>query len=384
MGPRLMENKMDKERQHAKRGFILFLIGGILIIAALVISGILVEKRKHYLVRENHERAAAAVAGQRVRIVSATRSQGIRTVTLEGEARPFAAVTLYSKVSGYLKEIRVDKGDHVKAGQLLAVIESPEHNKQYEAAIVDAQNKRKDASRAKTLVEKKLISLQDADHAEADARVAEANAEALRTQKDYEILRAPFDSTVTARFADPGALVQSAINAQTTALPLVALSQTNKLRVYVYLDQRDASFVRLGDRAEIYDSARPDVRLPAVVSRVGGELDSKTRTLLTELDLDNKQGPILAGSFVQVSLTLRTTPLVEIPADALLSKDETALVAVVSSDNKANFRKVSVADSDGKMVRLISGLSEGELVILNPGFGISEGLHVEPVSIAPK
>ena len=375
---------MDKERQPAKRGFILFLIGGILIIAALVISGILIEKRKHYLARETHERTAAAVAGQRVRVVSATRSQGIRTVTLVGEARPFAAVTLYAKVSGYLKEIRVDKGDHVKAGQLLAVIESPELDRQYEAAIVDAQNKRKDAVRAKILVEKKYISLQDADHAEADARVAEANAEALRTQKDYEILRAPFDSTVTARFADPGALVQSAINAQTTALPLVALSQTNKLRVYVYMDQRDASIVHLGDRAEIYDSARPEVRLPAVVSRASGELDSKTRTLLTELDLDNKQGLMLAGSFVQVSITLRTIPLVEIPADALLSKDETALVAVVSGDNKANFRKVSVADSDGKMVRLTSGLSEGELVILNPGFGVSEGMHVEPVSIAPK
>jgi membrane fusion protein (multidrug efflux system) len=379
-----MENRMDKERQHPKRDFTIFLIGGILIIAALVIAGILIEKRKHYLVRETQDRASATVAGQRVRVASATRSQGILTVTLEGEARPFAAVTLYSKVSGYLKEIRVDKGDHVKAGQLLAVIESPELDRQYEAAVVEAQNKRKDAARAKTLVESKYISLQDADHAEADARVAEANAEALRTQKGYEILRAPFDSTVTARFADPGALVQSAINAQTTALPLVALSQTDKLRVYVYLDQRDASFVRLGDRAEIYDSARPEVRLPAVVSRVSGELDAKTRTLLTELDLDNKQGLILAGSFVQVSLMLRTTPFVEIPAAALLSKNDTALVAVVSDDNKASFRAVSVANSDGKMVRLASGLSEGELVILNPGFGISEGMLVEPVSIDPK
>jgi multidrug efflux pump subunit AcrA (membrane-fusion protein) len=108
-----MENRMDKERQHAKRGFIIFLIGGVLIIAALVISGILIEKRKHYLVRETRERASAAVSGQRVRVVSATRSQGIHTITLEGEARSFAAVTLYSKVSGYLKEIRVDKGDHV-------------------------------------------------------------------------------------------------------------------------------------------------------------------------------------------------------------------------------------------------------------------------------
>ena len=379
-----MENRMDKERQHSKGRLILFLIGGILIIAALVISGILVKKQKNYLVRETHERGAAAGAGLRVRVLSATRSQGIRTVTLVGEARPFAAVTLYAKVSGYLKEIRVDKGDNVKAGQLIAVIESPELDRQYEAAIADAQNKRKDAERAKALVDKKLISLQDADHAEADARVAEANAEALRTQKNYEVLRAPFNSTVTARFADPGALVQSATTAQTSALPVVALSQTNRLRVYVYLDQRDATFVRVGDRAEINDSARPEVRLPAVVSRVSGELDPKTRTLLTELDLDNKEGGILAGSSVQVSLTLKTTPLVEIPVEALLSKDEIALVAVVSGDNNVSFRKVSVADSDGKMVRLISGLSEGELVILNPGFGISEGMHVDPVSIAPK
>jgi len=369
---------MDKERQRSGKGLI-FLIGGILIIAALVISGVLIEKRKNYLKGETQKRAAAAGAGQRVRVVSARRSEGIRTAMPAGEARPFAAVTLYAKVSGYLKEIRVDKGDKVKAGQLLAVIESPELDRQYEAALVDAQNKRKDFVRAKALVEKGYISKQDADHAEADARMAEANAEALRTQKDYEILRAPFDATVTARFADPGALVQSAITSQTNALPVVALSQTDRLRVYVYLDQRDASFVRLGDSAEIYDSARPEVRLPAVVSRFSGELDPKTRTLLTELDLDNKRGLILAGSFVQVSLTLKTTPLVEIPAEALLSKDETASVAVVSADNKARFRKVVVADSDGKMVRLTSGLSEGESVILSPGFGISEGMHVEPV-----
>ena len=141
---------------------------------------------------------------------------------------------------------------------------------------------------------------------------------------------------------------------------------------------------RLGDRAEISDSARPEVRLTAVVSRFSGELDPKTRTLLTELDLDNKQGLILAGSFVQVSLTLATTPLVEIPAEALLSKDDTAYVAVVTAENKANFRKVTVADSDGKMVRLTSGLSEGESVVLNSGFGLSEGMHVEPVRSVPK
>ena len=241
-----MEDRMDKERQRSGKGRIIYLIGGIIIIAALVISGILIERQKDYIKGETQKRAAASGAGQGVRVVSATRSQGIRTATLVGEARPFASVTLYAKVSGYLREIRVDKGDKVKAGQLIAVIESPELDRQYEAALVDAQNKRKDFERAKALVEKGYISRQDADHAEADARMAEANAEALRTQKDYEILRAPFDSTVTARFADPGALVQSAVTSQTNALPVVALSQTSRLRVYLYLDQREAFSVRLG------------------------------------------------------------------------------------------------------------------------------------------
>jgi len=375
---------MDKDNQGSGKGRLLYIIGGILVVAALLISGVLIERQKSYIKGETQKRAAGGGAGLKVRVVSATRSQSVRTTTLMGEASPFATVTLYAKVSGYLKEIKVDKGDRVKAGQLLAVIESPELDRQYEAAFVDAQNKRKDFERAKELVGKGYISRQDADHAEAQAKIAEADAEALKTQKDYEFLRAPFDATVTARFADPGALVQSAVTSQTAALPVVALSQINRLRVYVYLDQKDASSVRPGDRAEISDSSRPEVKLSAVVSRVSGELDPKTRTLLTELDLDNKQGLILAGSFVQVSLTLETTPLVEIPAEALLSKNETASVAVVSADNKTNFRRVTVADSDGKMVRISSGLSEGDTVVLNPGFGISEGMLVEPVRVPSK
>ncbi len=374
---------MDREKQRSGRG-ILYLIGIVLIITALVISWLLSEKRKDYIKGETQTRATAGATGQKVRVVVATRSRGTRTTTLTGEASPFASVTLYAKVSGYLREVRVDKGDRVKTDQVLAVIESPELDRQYEAALADALNKRKDFERAKELVGKGYISKQDADHADADAKIAEANAEALKAQKDYQVLRAPFDGTVTARFADPGALVQSALTSQTTALPVVALSQINRLRVYVYLDQRDASLVRPGDRAEIYDSSRPEIKLPAVVSRVSGELDPKTRTLLTELDLDNKEGLILAGSFTQVSLTFATPPLVEIPAEALLSKNESASVAVVSADNKASFRKVTVADSDGKMVRLISGVSEGDTLILNPGFAISEGMHVDPVRVAPK
>jgi membrane fusion protein (multidrug efflux system) len=360
----------------------LFLSGIALLALALVLLLVLFENRRVYLMNETRDRLAAVKAGPEVRVVTAGRSSGERTVTLSGEARPYAAVTLYAKVSGYLKEIGVDKGDRVNAGQVLAVIESPELDRQYESAVVDAQDKRRDADREKILVEKNLVSRQDADHAEAAAGEAEANAEALKVQKGYETLHAPFPGIVTARFADPGALVQSAANSETTALPLVSLSKTDKLRIYVYLDQGDAAFVRIGDHAEISDPSRPDVRLAASISRISGELDPKTRTLLAELDVDNKQGLLLAGSFVQVSLKLKTTPSIEIPAEALLMKDDKAFVAIVARDNKVSFRPVVAADSDGKTVRISSGVEEGQQLVLNPGFGIADGALVQPVGAA--
>lgn len=358
--------------------------GAVLIIIALVALFVLSERKKAYMAKEIKERAAAASAGIPVRVVSATRSSGMRTVTLAGEARPYASVTLYAKVSGYLREIRVDKGDQVKEGQVMAVIESPELDRQYDAALADAKNKRVDAERFKTLVKKGYVSQQDSDNADATARVAEANAESLREQKGYETLRAPFPATVTVRYADPGALVQSAATSQTNALPLVTLSQTDRLRIYVYLDQHEASFVHVGDRAEISDPSRPGVRQYALVSRMSGELDLKTRTLLTELDLDNARGLIIAGSFVQVALTLRTVPYVEVPADAILPKGDKTFVAVLAAGNKVNFRQVAIEDSDGKSVRLQSGLDEGETVVLNPGFGVAEGAQVQPVRAAKK
>jgi membrane fusion protein, multidrug efflux system len=370
---------MIKEILTSKGTRRLFISGIGLVVLAFVLLLVLFENQRVYLMNETRDRLAAVKAGPEVRVVAATRSSGERLVSLTGEARPYAAVTLYAKVSGYLKEIRVDKGDRVNAGQVLAVIESPELDRQYESAVVDAQDKRRDADREKILVGKNLVSQQEADHADAAAREAEANAGALKVQKAYEILPAPFSGVVTARFADPGALVQSAANSQTTALPLVSLSRTDKLRIYVYLDQKDAAYVRIGNLAEISDSSRPDVKLAASITRISGELDPKTRTLLAELDVDNKQGQILAGSFVQVSLKLKTAQSIEIPAEALLMKEDKAFVAIISQGNKVYFRPVVAADSDGKTVRISSGLEEGQKLVLNPGFGITNGTEVQPV-----
>jgi membrane fusion protein (multidrug efflux system) len=357
-----------------------YLVIGIAVIAVvLALLGVLSMIKQSYLKKATKEKAAMIQAGQRVRVITTRRSGGLRSITLSGEANPYASVTLYSKVSGYLREIRVDKGDRVKAGQVLAVIESPEVDRQYEANLADAQNKRAEAARAKELVKKGYIPVQDAETAEATAKIAEMTAEAAKIQKEYETIRAPFSATVTARFADPGALVQSATTQQTAALPVVTLSQTDKLRVYVYLDQKNAVFVHVGDQAEVFDAARTEVRLSASVSRVSGELDQKTRTLLTEIDLDNRNEQILAGSSVQVTLKLKITPSIEIPANALMTKDDKTRAGVITSENRVHFKPVIVLESDGKIVRLSSGLEEGERVVLNPGFEISEGEQIQPV-----
>ncbi len=362
----------------------LFLAGGVLIVAAAVVMLVLVVARRTEVARELKSRKDAIAAGPHVPVVTADKAPAERSVDLTGEARSYATVTLFAKVSGYLREIRADKGDRVKQGQVLAIIEAPELDSQYNAAVADARNKRAVAERYKALVPGNAIARQDAENAEAAALVAEATEAGLKVQKEYETLRAPFSATVTARFADPGALVQNATTSQTATLPLVALSQTDRLRVYIYLDQRNAAFVKVGDHAVIADAARPEVRLAARVSRVSGEIDLKTRTLLVELDLDNRAGKILAGGFVQVTLKLHTPAYVQIPVDALLVRGDKTFVGVVSADNRVTFRPVTVADSDAKAVYIGTGLAEGEHVVLNPGTGILEGELVRPLAVPGK
>jgi membrane fusion protein, multidrug efflux system len=367
---------MNESGFTSRRG--LFLAGGLAVALLVVLLAVLLGSRRSQVQGELRARRADIAAGPRVPIAVARRSPAEQTVVLSGEARPFAEVTLYAKVSGYLREINVDKGDQVNRGQLLALLESPELDRQYDAAVADARTKRLFAGRERSLLKDGVVAHQDYDNAEAAAETAEATAESLKSQKEYEIMRAPFSGTVTSRFVDPGALLQSATTNQTAAQPVVTLSRTDRLRVYIYLDQKNAAFVKKGDRAEIADAARPEVHLPASVTRVSGELDLKSRTLLVELDLDNREGAVLAGGFVQVSLTLKTPPRVQVPAEALLVKGEKSYVGVVGSDNRVRFREVSVADSDGKMVRSSAGLGEGDRVVLNPGSGISEGQLVQP------
>jgi membrane fusion protein (multidrug efflux system) len=369
------------ESQGRRRGSGWLYLAGIL---AVVIAGIgaclLFTRQRAHVEAATEQLTVESQKGPSVEVAIAHKVAGSDTIRLIGEARPYQSAILYAKVSGYMRSISVDKGDFVHANRVIAVIESPETDKQYQAAVADAHNKELIAKRAATLVKKEMISQQDADQAEADAAVSKANLEQIGTLKSYEELRAPFSGTVTARYSDPGALIQNAATSQTSALPLVEVSETTRLRIYVYVDQAHAPFVRNGDTVTITDQANPSLKVVARVTRTSGEIDPKTRTLLVEIDVDNPHNRILAGSFVQAELKVQTPRYVEVPSDALIVRGTQMFVAVVTPDNTIKFTQVAVAVQTGETVRLFSGLDEGERVARSIGERVPEGGKVQPVA----
>jgi membrane fusion protein, multidrug efflux system len=349
---------------------------------AIVVGGVcfLAFTRKSEARAEGQKREDTLAQGPHVRVATVGHSPPQRDVTVEAEAQPYASVTLYAKISGYLRAIKVDKGDKVTKGQVMAIIESPELDQQYLAAQADAVNKRVTEKRAKALVGPGVVSAQDYDTAVASADVADATQRAAADQRGYETLRAPFDGTVTARYADPGALMQSATGAQTGALPVVTVAQVDRLRIYAYLDQRDATFIHEGEVAEVRLAERPGALFKGTVTRLSHDLDPKTRTMLVEVDLDDKEGLIVPGSFVQVTLKIPVPSLVQVPVAALVLRGTAPFVAVVGDDNHVNYAPVKLSDDDGKTARVLEGLKGNERVALNLGDDVADGSLIQPVA----
>jgi RND family efflux transporter MFP subunit len=350
-----------------------FLVGCIILIVVIVSVKFILVKR------EERNLAAEIAAGPEVKVADAVASPGTHTIALTGETRPYQEATLYAKVSGYLRAVKVDKGDVVKAGQVLAVIESPETDQEYVAAAADAKNKKAIAGRMETLFAKKLVSQQEMDQTRADADIAAARLHSSATLKGYETLRAPFAGTITARFADPGALVQNATNSQTSALPVVTVSTIDRLRVDVFVDQHDAAFVEKDEAIQITDPARPGFKIDGKVARQSGALDPRTKMLLTEIDVSNAKKELVPGSFVQVALKAKAPPYVEAPVESLVVKGNQAMVTVVKSDNTITYKPVELANNDGKMLWIASGLNAGETVALSIGDTIPEGGKIRPI-----
>jgi membrane fusion protein, multidrug efflux system len=325
--------------------------GAILVLVAVAILAVVVVVWRHlHLSSERSDLVDATAKGPVVQVVQANAAPGLQAVTVLASVTPYSQATLYAKVSGYLAKVLVDKGDHVKAGQLLR------------------QN---------------AIAAQQADQADADARIAKATLDQDGTLKSYERLTAPFDGQVTARFADPGALVQNATTSQTAAQPVVTVSDDTRLRIDAYVQQDAAPFVHEGDTAQIVDAANTGRSITAKITRVSGQLDPRTRTMLVEVVLDNKDNFILGGSFVYMTLHVPVSSATQVPVGALVTRGNDQFVAVVGSDSRLHYIKVAVASTDGDIVNLAGGIKPGTPIAVDLPAEATDGGLVQSVR-APK
>jgi membrane fusion protein, multidrug efflux system len=370
---------MSEKKKSLLAGGFLYLAGAAIVIAALLGAEWLKSARAKQVTGELHQEQATAEAGPRTDVVTVTSDPPAGHITLLGESHSYLESILYAKISGYLKTVLVDKGDLVKAGELLATIESPETDAQYRAAIANARNLGRISERDQHLVRRDMVAHQDAETAAANARVANQDVANLAALTSYEMIRAPFTGEITARYVDPGALVQAATNS-----PILRVSDTHHERLYVYPDQQQSAHIRVGDLAEITDPAKPGIKIAARVTRLSGEFDPTTRTMLTEIDFYNHRNVIPPESFVEVTIAYRQDAhYLQIPAEALVLRETKTFVAVVSADNRISYKPVVVVNDDGTHVTVRSGLLPGERVALNLSANVPEGGRIQPVTADP-
>jgi membrane fusion protein (multidrug efflux system) len=361
-------------------GSFLVYIAGLLLVAVAAFGGLHLWLQKDAQLLAARDALAEGVAqGPPVQVTTITQGPKERLIKLLGDTRAYQTATLYGKVSGYIRSIPVDRGDHVKEGQVVAEVQSAETDRQYDSAVSDLDNKHKNADRERDLVARGWTSVQSADAANTAYRMAEANVAQLAVMKSYEVLRAPFDGTVTARFVDMGALVQSSVTNQTSNQPVLTISDLSRLRVDIYVDQEDVPFVHVGDMADVVDGSNPDRHVRARIARTSDVLDPRTRTLFVELDVDNSDDFLMPGSFVYVTLHVPITAYPEIPVAALVVRGANTFIADVGGDNLVRFHPVKVASTDGTLASLAAGARVGDRVALNLPDEVGDGSKVRPI-----
>jgi RND family efflux transporter MFP subunit len=359
--------------------FALYVFGLALAVAAAAGAAWLADARTRGTAQARATLAAELALGPRVEVATVQPGPTTRTITLLGDARPYMTTTIFAKIPGYLRSVKVDKGDVVHAGDVLAEIDSAETDSLYASALADMENKTKLADRGRRLLATGNESVQAEEQSETDLRIAQQNVRNLATMRSYEQLRAPFDGVITARFADPGALLQGATTNQSSSLPVLAISDTSRLRIGAYIEQGDVPSVHVGDAVVVSDAANPDRQVTARISRNAGMLDPRTRTLMVEIDVDNRAGFLLPGAFAYVAVQVPRAGLPQIPVAALVQRGGTSAVAVVGDDGVVRFRPVKVASTDGLMISVAEGLAPGERVALNVPNDVTDGVRIRPL-----
>ena len=315
---------------------------------------------------------------------------GLSELILPGNIQANYEAPIYARTSGYLKRWLVDIGTPVKAGQLLAEIESPEVDQQLRQAEADlstaeANQKIADltAQRWRDLRSTDSVSKQEADEkiasaasGDAQMQAAHANVQRLKELSGFEKIVAPFDGVVTARNTDIGQLIAAGEN---TGPALFRVADMHRLRTYVTVPQTYAASMTPGLKADLLFPDRPGKVYTATLDSTSSAIDQTTRTLLAQLVIDNKNGELLPGAYAEVHFHLppgAAGPIFKLPANVLLFRSDGLHVGTVDANNHVVLKTVEVGRDFGSDVEIIHGLNAEDNVILSPPDSLTEGMAV--------
>lgn len=362
--------------------------GAAIALLALVIAGGFSVRRRFYekkaLAQETERLAVPTVA-----VILPSAQPTHDELTLPAQLQAYVESSIYSRTNGYLLRWYKDIGSHVKKGELLAEIDTPEIDQELSQARATRQQIAAQHELAKTSAERWIslrkagaISQQEADQqtnlyaqAQANLAAAEANVRRLEQLESFKHIYAPFSGVITRRNVDVGALITAGSGGQTKEL--FDLAQFDPLRVYVSVPQSDAALIHRGMRAYIELRESPGQRFSGSVARTADAIDPATRTMLTEVDVPNHDGRLKPGSYAQLhfAVPIQTTHI-SVPVNTLLFRPEGPCVAVVGADQKVRLKTIVLGRDYGNAIEVLGGLSGSERIVVNPADSLEDGQQV--------
>jgi len=358
----------------------LLVITVVLLAVALVFGLIPRLRERHVVASDTKELLQPSVT-----VVNPVPAKAGAPIVLSGELKPVAEASIHARVNGYIRRYLVDLGSKVEAGQLLAELDTPDTDRelsQTKAQLVQVEAARdlamSTAKRWKEMLQAKTVSAQEAEEKASDfelkkatVEAARANFERLQQVSGFARITAPFAGTISLRLVDVGQLITAGEGQE-----LYRLVQTDKLRVFVRVPQNYAKGTTVGQTAELSLPEMPGKKFEAKVIRTAGALDAATRTLLTELEVDNSQNEILAGSYAQVRLAdAKPTAAITLPSNTLLFRGEGPQVVIVENGRLA-MRQIKIGRDFGASVEVESGVALTDQVVVNPSDALIEGTEV--------
>lgn len=368
----------------------------ILFLIAAIIGLFLLKffPRLHHI-KEVKAEAARIAPPEAVKVMQASSKQNQIELVLPSFLQAIHITPVWAMTNGYLKNFYVDIGDKVKVGQLMAEIDTPEVDQalatakgQWASSLAKLEIARITTDRWGTVYQRnsEAISLQDVQDksatyraAEADLEAATANVKRLEAMQAYNKIYAPFDGIVIQRTIDIGSLISSGSNGNPQQLFQVA--QIDVIRAFIDVPQTFYRLIKDGMKAEVMVDQYPHKTFTGIVDRNAGSLDPIARTLLTQVNVENKEGELLAGVYAQVKMLLEPDyPVYVIPIQALIIRAGPPYVAIVEDGNKVRLQQIEIGLNQGVSVEIISGIKENDLIVTNPTDKIKEGTIVKVVS----